>query len=319
VDKDVHLKPMDPERLAAWNAGKRSEAEDGLVRIGTSPEAGGIILDVTMDDVPPSTSATTEQHVWSVVHGGAEIGSAWVRVQHRRHTESWAYVYEFDVSSASSPHVGSAALAALEHEVGRQGASHIQLKAPADSRRLFEQRGYDVALLEISKPVTGGPPIDYDNPPEVRLQPLNQQQYDDYLLDLTADFAETSPAESPEAAMADARRQVHQLTAGPLRPKLQAFLGGYYGDELVGRVWIVLEQAPDGLHSFTNDMRVEPEMRARGYGRGFMAAVYEHLKEIGVITNRGKVYGSNVRAQALFKQAGYEVTHVHVKKRLAAG
>ena len=309
---------MDPERLATWKAGKRSQAVDGFVAIGTSPETAATMSDLVVEDVVPSSTSSSEHYVWSVVHAGDEIGSAWVRMQQAAHA-SWAYVYEFDIRDAAGAQLGSDALAALEAAAADHGASYLQLKAPAEAQPEYELRGYEAVLFEIAKPIVGGPQIDYQDPPDVRLKPMNQEQYAAYLQDLTVDLAAASREHSPADAEEATRRQLHQLTEGPLRPKLQAFLAGYRGDELVGRVWIMLEERPDGLHSHVNDMRVEPAMRARGYGRGFMAAIVDHLKEIGVITNRGKVYGSNDRAQALFKRAGYEVTHVHLRKQLAAG
>jgi GNAT superfamily N-acetyltransferase len=211
-------------------------------------------------------------------------------------------------------------VAALEGAVAEQGAVSLQLKARVGDQGEYEKRGYDVVLFDISKPVAGVPPTVYPDAREVQLRPMTQEQFDAYARDWQGDLAahltESTDA-SPEVALESARGQFEQLAHGPLRPRKQAFLVGYHEDEPIGRVWIVLEDRPDGLHAFVNDLRVDSTIRGKGFGRSLMAANYQHLRDIGVVRVRGRVYGANQHALAIFERADYRVTDVHLKKEVS--
>jgi ribosomal-protein-alanine N-acetyltransferase len=68
--------------------------------------------------------------------------------------------------------------------------------------------------------------------------------------------------------------------------------------------WLVVDE----LH--INNLAVLPEWRGRGYGRALLAAAVEDARRHGAVRALLEVRRSNVVAQRLYEQAGFDVVRV---------
>lgn len=87
------------------------------------------------------------------------------------------------------------------------------------------------------------------------------------------------------------------------------------GDE-VGMLWLAFTEKSDGLHAFGYDFLVTSGRRRQGIGRAIMAAAEEVCRERGVVEVGLSVFGFNAGARALYEQMGFEVTTVHMRRRM---
>jgi len=155
----------------------------------------------------------------------------------------------------------------------------------------------------------------------VRLEPMTQEQYDEYRPVAEQDYA-TSIATSGAMADADAVQRAADDFARLLPDGLQSeghlFFTAYDGQSggPVGMLWVHLEEKSDGLHAFGYDFEVREDLRRQGYGRAVMVAAEQELARRGVVSVGLNVFGFNRGAQTLYEQMGFQVTNVLMRKRL---
>jgi ribosomal protein S18 acetylase RimI-like enzyme len=87
-------------------------------------------------------------------------------------------------------------------------------------------------------------------------------------------------------------------------------------DEEVGIIWLAFVDKSDGTHAFGYDFAVTADRRRRGYGRAIATAAEQICRDRGVVEVGLSVFGFNTGAQALYDQLGFEVTSMHMRKRL---
>lgn len=119
----------------------------------------------------------------------------------------------------------------------------------------------------------------------------------------------------PEA-QEKAQQDYNELLPDGLGTKGHRLWTAYDGDVEVGVLWLQVEQKSDGLHAFGYDFEVRPELRRKGYGRAIMRAAEKVCRELGVVSVGLSVFGSNLGARTLYEQMGFEVTAIHMRKRL---
>ena len=80
----------------------------------------------------------------------------------------------------------------------------------------------------------------------------------------------------------------------------------------MGLLWVQVK----GQNAFIYDFLIDEEFRGKGFGKQALAAMDEELKSMHVQSVGLHVFGDNVSAQELYKKMGFEVTGMHMKKRL---
>ena len=80
----------------------------------------------------------------------------------------------------------------------------------------------------------------------------------------------------------------------------------------MGLLWVQVK----GQNAFIYDFQLDEEFRGKGFGKQALAAMDEELKSMNVQSVGLHVFGDNVNAQELYKKMGFEVTGMHMKKRL---
>jgi len=68
--------------------------------------------------------------------------------------------------------------------------------------------------------------------------------------------------------------------------------------------------------AFIYDFIIEESFRGKGYGKQALVALDEKLKSMDVQSVGLHVFGDNVTAQELYRKMGYQITGIHMKKKL---
>lgn len=80
----------------------------------------------------------------------------------------------------------------------------------------------------------------------------------------------------------------------------------------MGLLWVQVK----GQNAFIYDFLIDEAFRGKGFGKQALTAMDEELKSMNVKSVGLHVFGDNVNAQELYKKMGFEVTGMHMKKRL---
>jgi len=68
--------------------------------------------------------------------------------------------------------------------------------------------------------------------------------------------------------------------------------------------------------AFIYDFIIEESFRGKGYGKQALVALDEKIKSMDVQSVGLHVFGDNVTAQELYRKMGYQITGIHMKKKL---
>ena len=156
--------------------------------------------------------------------------------------------------------------------------------------------------------------------PEVRLEPMSDEQYAEFRTRSEASYA-TQIAASRAVPLPEARRQAaedhERLLPEGVRTPGHYLWTAYDGAEPVGDLWLHMETRPDGRHAFGYGFEVRPELRRRGYGRAITEAAEQKCRELNVVSIGLTVFGPNKAAQNLYEDLGFEVTVLQMRKHLS--
>lgn len=148
---------------------------------------------------------------------------------------------------------------------------------------------------------------------------MTDEQYRLYRQQAEASYAQNIAASGamplPEA-QEKAQQDYSELLPDGLCTKGHRLWTAYDGDVEIGVLWLQVERKSDGLQAFGYDFEVRPELRRKGYGRAIMRAAEKVCRELGVVSVGLSVFGSNLGARTLYEQMGFEVTAIHLRKRL---
>ncbi len=117
-----------------------------------------------------------------------------------------------------------------------------------------------------------------------------------------------------EEALEKSRKQFQDLLPEGVNSKDQ-FLYSIVDEATnnkMGLLWVQVR----GQNAFIYDFQLDEEFRGKGFGKQALAAMDEELKSMNVQSVGLHVFGDNVNAQQLYKKMGFEVTGMHMKKRL---
>jgi ribosomal protein S18 acetylase RimI-like enzyme len=123
--------------------------------------------------------------------------------------------------------------------------------------------------------------------------------------------------EAGEAIENSAREYGQLLPEGVASPNQYLFsvVDGEDGAK-VGMIWFAVRGKEPRLSAFIYDFRIDEVFRGQGYGRQTLEALEEKVQELGLETIALHVFGHNKAAIGLYEKAGYEVTNLHMAKKV---
>ena len=83
-----------------------------------------------------------------------------------------------------------------------------------------------------------------------------------------------------------------------------------------GAGWFGIRQSGDDRTGYVYTVRIQPELRGRGYAKAAIALVEELVAKKGVRAVALHVFGFNTGAQALYRSVGYGITGFNMLKPL---
>lgn len=121
---------------------------------------------------------------------------------------------------------------------------------------------------------------------------------------------------SPEDAEQRAEKETDDLLPDGVGTPGMVLLVGETTEGWVGLVWVGPE--PRLRHGWwIYDIEVMPEQRGRGFGRALLEAAESEIMRRGGDAVGLNVFGGNVTARSLYESSGYDVTSLHMRKRLS--
>jgi len=159
----------------------------------------------------------------------------------------------------------------------------------------------------------------------VRLVPMSKSDYQAFLESGIQRYAEEHvkagnwhPSEALEKSRKE-HQQLLQLLPDGVATKNQ-YLFSIADEETgskVGMIWFAVDDKRLQPSAFVYDFMIYEEFRRRGYGTQAMRTVEEKVRELGVTKISLHVFGHNHAARDLYEKIGYEITGIHMSKKVA--
>jgi ribosomal protein S18 acetylase RimI-like enzyme len=121
-------------------------------------------------------------------------------------------------------------------------------------------------------------------------------------------------------ALQKAEKEFLQLLPDGIASKKQHLLSiedGHTGVK-IGLIWFAEQLQASRPSAFIYDFLIYEEHRRKGYGKQALAALEEKVKELSIATISLHVFGHNQAAIDLYQKAGYEITDLHMAKKVSA-
>lgn len=158
----------------------------------------------------------------------------------------------------------------------------------------------------------------------VKLFPITQADFDAFLerdiVDYAADKVRSGNWSQEEALERSRQEHMQLLPDGP-RTKDQ-FIFSIFLPETghnIGILWVNIKMDAPRREAFIYDFFIEESHRGKGYGKQALRALDAKLKEMHVESVALHVFGFNTNAIELYKQAGYEITNIQMRKDYHSG
>ena len=153
----------------------------------------------------------------------------------------------------------------------------------------------------------------------VELEPMSAERFVSWKEALIASYADekvTAGNWSAEGALErSAAETVKLLPDGLETVGHDIFIGTVDGQE-IGFLWLFTDPALTVPETFIYDIEVRADHRGKGYGRGLLEAGERWCVEHDVTTLKLHVFGFNTTAIKLYETSGFEITNLHMAKRL---
>jgi len=156
----------------------------------------------------------------------------------------------------------------------------------------------------------------------VRLVPMSKSDYQAFLESGIQRYAEEHVKAGnwhPSEALEKSRKEHQQLLPDGVATKNQ-YLFSIADEETgskVGMIWFAVDDKRLQPSAFVYDFMIYEEFRRRGYGTQAMRTVEEKVRELGVTKISLHVFGHNHAARDLYEKIGYEITGIHMSKKVA--
>ena len=151
----------------------------------------------------------------------------------------------------------------------------------------------------------------------VKLVKMTQEDFVPYLERGIREYAEDHVRNgnwTAEEALEKSRKQFQDLLPEGVNSKDQ-FLYSIVDEEInnkMGLLWVQVR----GQNAFIYDFLIDEEFRGKGFGKQALTAMDEELKSMNVQSVGLHVFGDNTNAQELYKKMGFQITGMHMKKKL---
>src|SRR5512138_3275462 len=154
----------------------------------------------------------------------------------------------------------------------------------------------------------------------MRLAPMTQTEYDHWIEQSIKDYAEDKikagtwqPADALERSAEDFRK----LLPDGLGSKDQYLfmLEDEAAGKKVGMIWVAVVNWGKPK-AFIYDFVVDEDQRGKGYGKQAMLALEDVVRGLGLDEIGLHVFGFNTIARDLYLKVGYEITDLHMVKKI---
>jgi RimJ/RimL family protein N-acetyltransferase len=150
----------------------------------------------------------------------------------------------------------------------------------------------------------------------VRLEPLQQEDFERFLEQEIRGYAEDHVRNgnwSPEGALERSRKEFEHYLPDGIHSRDQYLYSIIDQDgNKIGVLWVQVKDHK----AFIFDFVIDEEFRGKGYGKQALTAMDEKLLSMNAQSVELHVFGDNIKAQELYKKAGYQTTGIHMRKSL---
>jgi ribosomal protein S18 acetylase RimI-like enzyme len=154
----------------------------------------------------------------------------------------------------------------------------------------------------------------------VTLQPMTEAEYDVWLRDAVATYAQEfvdSHILEPDQAQERAEKDFAELLGDGLATENHLLWSARDGKgTVVGTIWVALMPDRKPPHSFVYGLDVNADQRRKGYGQAIMEAAMQECRERGIASMGLNVFGHNDTARRLYDRLGFQVTSTSMKVEL---
>ena len=156
----------------------------------------------------------------------------------------------------------------------------------------------------------------------IRLQPMNETEYQEYLDIAVADYAQEHVKAgrwSSEQALQAAKQEYDALLPDGVSSKNQYLytIVDEETDAKVGMLWFAATERANERVAFVYDVIIYEPFRRRGYGEQAFQALETKVRALGLKRIGLHVFGHNHAARAMYEKLGYVVTNVQMSKSLS--
>ena len=157
----------------------------------------------------------------------------------------------------------------------------------------------------------------------VKLVPMMESEFQAYLKRSIESYAQEHVKAGnwdSSDALQKAEKEFLQLLPDGIVSKKQHLLSiedGYTGVK-IGLIWFAEKLQASRPSAFIYDFLIYEEHRRKGYGKQTLTALEEKVKELGIETISLHAFGHNQAAIDLYQKAGYEITDLHMAKKVSA-
>lgn len=141
----------------------------------------------------------------------------------------------------------------------------------------------------------------------VELEPMSAERFVSWKEALIASYADEKVTAGNWSAEGALERSAVET--------VKLFIGTVDGQE-IGFLWLFTDPALTVPETFIYDIEVRADHRGKGYGRGLLEAGERWCVEHDVTTLKLHVFGFNTTAIKLYETSGFEITNLHMAKRL---
>ena len=155
----------------------------------------------------------------------------------------------------------------------------------------------------------------------VQFVPMTESEFEIYLSEDIPRYAEDHikvGSWHPAEALEESRHEHQELLPDGLASKnhyLYSIVDKKLGHR-VGIIWFAANVQRPRCPAFLYDFQIFDEFRGKGYGAQALTAFEDQVKKLGIEMISLHVFANNEIAQALYKKKGYEVTGIHMTKRI---
>src|SRR5215216_2569840 len=149
----------------------------------------------------------------------------------------------------------------------------------------------------------------------VKLEPIEQEDFNHFLEREIGLYAEDHVRNGnwpAEGALERSRKEFHSLLPDGIHSKNQYVCSIVDGNNKIGVLWVQVKEGKAFIYNFV----IDEAFRGKGFGKQALMEMDEKLKSMDVQSVALHVFGDNLVAQKLYKKAGFDITGIHMRKKL---